>query len=306
MFVSATACSINQTKEPVNTPAINPKAEAANKDTSSVTLYFCYRGENILAGETRAIDVPVSDTLEAAVVNALLKGPSADRDELSGLFWNGVELIGVSSNEDILFVTLSDKFISTDPTEISIQDGTVEEQKKLAIYSIVNTIIEMGKYSRVQILVDRENTETGERITRGEAGWTGDSNVYLEPLGREETLILTPENTLKEALESFAIKDWTRLYNFTAYSSPDSTIKPELGSFSDALSSGNVQLLSYNVTGSNISFDGKSSVVMLDYTIKTRSGDTINRTNIPFVMVRTNDIWELSYSSLINVLVNVG
>ena len=85
------SCAIPQNKEPVNTPAINPKAEAANKDTSSVALYFCYRNENLLAGETRTIDVPVSDPLEAAVINALIKGPSTGRDDLSGLFWSVLE-----------------------------------------------------------------------------------------------------------------------------------------------------------------------------------------------------------------------
>lgn len=301
-----TACGIPAAKIPANTPDINPKAEAANKDTLNVTLYFCYRGENLLAGETRTINVPVSDPLEAAVVNALIKGPSAGRDELSGLFWDGVSLVGVSSNEDILFVTLSDKFVSTDPDNISINDGIVQEQKKLAIYSIVNTLIEMGNYSRVQILVDRGDTEISERITKNEAGWEDGSSVYLEPLGREEGMILTPENTLKQALESFAYKDWTRLYDFTAYSSPDGSIKPEMASFSEALSSKGNDLETYNVISANVSLDGKSCVVMLDYKIKTRAGDTIPKTNIPVVMVRTNDIWELSYSSLVNLFVNVG
>lgn len=300
------ACGAKSPEAPANTPVINPKAEAANKDTSSVTLYFSYRGEEFLAGETRQIDVPVSDTLEAAVIRSLIGGPSADRDELSGLFWDGVQLVGVSPNEDILFVTLSDAFVSTDPTEISLEEGSVKDQKKLAIHSIVNTIVEMGRYSRVQIFVDRAATETGERITLSEAGYSGDSGAYLEPLGREAPLILTAENTLREALESYAFKDWTRLYDFTAYTSPDSTVKPDITAFSDALSAQGNVLESYNVASASVSFDGKTAVVMLDYSLRTKARDTIKRTNIPVVMVRTNDIWELSYSSLVNVLINVG
>lgn len=300
------ACDIPADNIPANTPDINPKAETANKDTMNVMLYFCYRGEDFLAGETRTIDVPVNDTPEAAVVRALIKGPSAGIDELSGLFWDKVSLVDISSNEDILFVTLSDEFISTEPDKITLADGTVQDQKKLAIYSIVNTLIEMGKYSRVQIYVDRENTETGERITKSEAGWEDGSNVYLEPLGRDEDVVLTPENTLKQALESFGYKDWTRLYDFTAYSSPDGTVKPDMVSFSDALSSKGNGLDDYSIKGSNVSFDGKTSVVMLDYSIKTRAGDTVAKTNIPVLMVRTNDIWKLSYTSLVNLFVNAG
>ncbi len=306
MAFTLAACEIPASNKPANTPDINPKAEAANKDKSNVTLYFSYRHENLLAGETRIIDVPVSDTLEAAVIKALIKGPSAGRDELSGLLWDGVDLVGVTSNEDILFVTLNDKFVSTDPGEITIENGTVQNQKMLAIYSIVNTLIEMGKYSRIQILVDRENTKTGERITRGEAGWADNPDVYLEPLGHNEDLVLTPQNTLKQALESFSYKDWTRLYDFTAYRNPDGTLKPDMASFSDALASTGNDLEEYVIRGSNVSFDGKTAVVMLDYSVKTRAGEPLPKTNFPVVMVRTNDIWKLSYSSLVNLFVNAG
>jgi spore germination protein GerM len=306
MIMMVAGCAANAPGKPVNTPEINPKAEAATKDTSNVTLYYCYRGQSLLAGETRKIDVPVSETLEEAVVQALLDGPSADRDELKGLFWDGVKRVSVSSNEDILFVTLSDEFISTDPSEAVLEEGGIPDQKRLAIYSIVNTLVELGKYSRVQIEVDRENTETGERITRGEAGWLDDPEAYLEPLSREAPLILTPENTLVKALEAFASKDWTGLYDFTAYNNPDGTIKPDINAFSNALSAPGNDLESYKVTSTNVLYDGKTAVVMLDYTIKTRAGDSIVKTLVPVIMVRNNDIWELTYTSLVNMLINVG
>ncbi|MGE5495468.1 MAG: GerMN domain-containing protein [Burkholderiales bacterium] len=300
-------CALGETNKPANTPDINPKAEAANKVTSNVTLYFCYRKQNLLAAETRKIDVPVSKTLEEAVIQALISGPSADRDELGGLFWNGVELVSVSSNEDILFVTLSSEFISTDPSEAALEEGTTPDQKKLAIYSIVNTIVELGKYSQVQIEVARESgSETGGRITRGEAGWEDNPQTYLEPLTRDASLILTPENTLTEALKCFAYKDWTGLYNFTAYTSPDGTVKPDISAFSSALTSNVVGLESYNVTSWNVSYDGKTAVVMLDYSVRTKADDIIKLVSKPVIMVRNNDIWALSYTSLVNILVNVG
>ena len=288
-----------------NTPDINPKAEAANKDTSSLTLYFCYQGENLLAGETRIIDIPVSDMTEAAVVNALIDGPSSDQDELAGLFWDGVELAGVDTNEDILFVTLSESFVSTDPSPVVLEDGNVQEQKKLAILSIVNTLIEMGNYSRVQIYVDREGG-VGQRITTSEAGWNSDSDTWLEPLPRDASVILTPENTVKESLELFRKKDWTRLYDFTAYTSPDGTVKPDSNAFSEALSNKGNVLESFSVTDESVSFDGQSAVVMLNYSIKTREGDVLERTSIPVMLVREGDLWKMSYTSLVSILINAG
>jgi hypothetical protein len=287
-----------------NIPDINPNAETANKDKADVALYFSYRGEKLLAGETVTIDVPVSDSLEAAVVRALIAGPSVNRSELTGLFWSGVKLVGVDTNADYLFITLSEEFVSTGPEKVVLEEGSVADQKKLAICSIVNTLIEMGTYSRVQIYVDRQGG-VGQRITLYEAGWE-ESSAYLEPLGRMRELILTPENTLIEALGSFAKKDWTRLYNFTAYANRDGSLKPDIETFAEALAEKGNVLESFSVTGSNVTSNGQSAVVMLDYSLKTREGDPISRSNIPVVLVREEDIWKFSYSSLVDVLINAG
>jgi hypothetical protein len=116
--------------------------------------------------------------------------------------------------------------------------------------------------------------------------------------------MLTPDVTLTEALKCYAYKDTTGLYNFTSYNNPDGTVKPDINTFSNALPQGNV-LESYKVTSTNVSYDGKTAVVMLDYSIRTKAGDVLNRYYIPVIMVRNNDIWELSYTSLVNVLINV-
>lgn len=303
---TVSGCGVKRSdKINLNVPDINPKAEAANKDTSNVTLYFSYDGENLLAGETRAIDVPVSETLEVAVVNALISGPSAGRDELRGLFWEGVELKNLSTRDDIIFITFNESFLSNIPEdEITLDEKTAGDQKKLAIYSIVNTLTEMGKYSRVQIEVARDGGSSG-RITRSEAGFKGNEYSYLEPLAREGSLILTPEITLKQALDSFAKKDWNRLYTFTAHAEPDGTIKPDMNDFSEALAAKGYLLMEFEVLDSNVSYDGQSVVVMLDYSLKTKEGDIIPRYTIPVMLIREDDIWKLSYSSLVNILINV-
>lgn len=285
-----------------HTPDINPKAESANKDTSKVTLYYSYKGEQLLAGETRSIDVPVSQKREEAVVRALIGGPSIDRSELVGLFWSGVRLVSVENNEDILFVTLSEEFVSTEPTTTVLDEGTVMDRKKLAIYSIVDTITEMGTYSCVQINVQRKNGS--QSIMRSEAGFSGEDKA-LDSLTWNGDLILTPQKTLEEALDAYSKKDWTELYSYTAYTGLDGTVKPDSDDFLAALAeTGNV-LDTYLPMGVNVSADGQSAVVMLNYTIKTRNGN-IDRSMIPVILVREQEIWKLSYSSVVNVLINVG
>ena len=301
-------CSAQQPQASANMPDINPKAEAANKDTLDVALYFGYRGESLLAAETRTIDVPVSATLEEAVVKALIAGPSAGQNELSGLFWEGVTLAvdSISSNGNVLFVTLSDEFVSTQPKqdELVLESGSVANQKMLAIESIVNTIAEMGNYSLVQIQVER-GTDMSERITQAEAGMNETSTSPLEPLGRDERLLLTPRNTMEQALDAFSKKDWTRLYNFTAYTSPDGTQKPDGDAFSKTLDEPGNALESYSVVSFNVSNDGQTAVVWLNCTIKTREGDTLPNDNFPMVLVRESYIWKVSYISILDNLVNV-
>ena len=301
MAVSGCAAVKNEAAEK-NTPDINPKAESANKDTSKVTLYYSYKGQQLLAGETRSIDVPVSEKLEKAVIRALIDGPSADRSQLVGLFWDDVQLVNVKDNEDILFVTLSEEFITTQPETPVLGEGTLADRKKLAIHSIVNTITEMGKYSSVQFYV--ESSGGTMHITKSDAGFE-DSQDRLDPQRWENEHILTPENTLKEALDSYNKKDWTELYDYTAYMNPDGTVKPDSDVFTAALGETGNTLDSYKPIGVNVANDGQSAVVILDYTIKTRNGD-VDRTKIPVVLVREEEIWKLSYSSVVNVLINVG
>jgi len=303
--LALSGCSARAPGASVNTPDINPRAEAANKDTVDVALYFCYGGEKLLAAETRTIEVPVSTTLESAVLSALIAGPSPGLNELSGLFWEGVKLTGIDSNGDILFVTLSEEFVSTQPAEneLALDSASVPEQKLLALESIASTIVEMGTYSSVQIQVDR-GTGTSERITRAEAGMDAASLEPLEPLKRDKGLILTPENTVMQALDAFSKKDWARLYDYTAYTSQDGTQKPDSDVFSQTLSGTGNSLDSYFIEDSNVSYDGQTAIVMLNLTIKTREGDTVAR---PFsvVLIRESYIWKVSYISIQKIFVNV-
>ncbi len=303
LIMAVSGCAAMQNNAPEkNTPDINPKAESANKDTSMVTLYYSYKGQQLLAGETRSIDVPVSEKLENAVIRALVDGPSADRNQLVGLFWDGVELVNVKNNNDILFVTLSEEFVSTDPATPVLGEGTVADRKKLAIYSIVNTITEMGTYSSVQFYVESSGGTMG--ILKSEAGF-GDSEERLAPQSWDNQYILTPEKTVEEALDSYNKKDWMELYDYTAYMNPDGTVKPDSDDFTAALGETGNSLDSYKPVGVNVASDGQSAVVILDYTIKTPNGD-IARPKVPIKLVREEEIWKISYSSVVNVLINVG
>ena len=136
------------------------------------------------------------------------------------------------------------------------------------------------------------------RITQAEAGADETSTEVLGPLGHDRELILTPKNTLEEALDAFSKKDWTRLFNFTAYTSPDGTQKPDSDAFSQTLDEPGNVLETYSVVDSNV------VVRRADRRGISQPGDQgraratrWERTNIPVKLVRESYIWKVSYIS---------
>ena len=155
------------------TPQINPVEDAA-ADQMTVKLYFRYGDEYLLAAETRTIDVPVNERIESVIIKELIEGPSAERTELTDVIDPGTEVINVTAEGGFLFVTLSGQFIddgtpaadADDPDAIAAQ----KEDRRIAVYAIVNTLIELGGFSRVQIMIDEDGNGTGNRITAEDAG----------------------------------------------------------------------------------------------------------------------------------------
>ena len=88
-------------------------------------------------------------------------------------------------------------------------------RRYLAFYSIVNTIVEYSNYDYVQIFIDRDGTGSGSPITNEECGLSGEESI--EPKGRNGSIILNEENTMREVMNSLESKDWSRLYDFIAY-----------------------------------------------------------------------------------------
>ncbi len=279
---------------------INPLPESAASDKVLTRLYFGYRDEHLLSGEGREITVPMNGRIETAVLAALIEGPKTAQ-ELTPLIAHDTKVVNVSVSGEFVFLTLSKEFL-TYPDIAGLSEGTKEyesamAQRRLAVYSIVNTITELGQYSRVQILVDYDATGRGQRISRAEMGFSNESDTTLEPLMRDSDLILNPKNAAEKALNAYSKKDWEQLFNMIALKDSMGD-KPEKEEFMRNTVSFDAGLLSFSVLEVSVSPGGKEATVMVSYTYRPRQGDTFNKINVPLRLVEENSVWKLSYYSL--------
>jgi len=299
-----TACSLFPTiGEPeAQTTGINPLPEAANKMDKEVTLYFKYADENMLAGENRVIDVPVNERTEMAVLQEVFKGPNQDNIELQPIIPENATIIDVNETGEYLFVTLSKEFITesalamTDPADAAAY-AEAKQDMDLAIYSIVDTLIELGGFSRIQILVDTNDSGRGERISLADLGEENPEGRTLEPLGWNGTLLMTPENTVELLMQAFAKRDYETLYALIAYKNADGSTKPSREEFTTYLSTQSSTMDEYEVLDSVVSSDAQSVIVAVSFTLKNQDGDTSAKDNIILQLRRERDLWKVGYTS---------
>ena len=94
-------------------------------DTSEVQakeymLYFQLEGEEYLAPEIRTMTIPESKSVEETLIRALISGPEGNSANITANINENTRLLSVTSDEDVLFVSLSDHFL--DPPEGLGQD----------------------------------------------------------------------------------------------------------------------------------------------------------------------------------------
>lgn len=275
-------------------PQINPLSDTANRNTILVTLYFGYKSEKLLAGEERQINVPVNERIETTIVGSLVQGASASKTDFTSVINPETKIVNITDNKGYLFVTLSKEFLHAPSGR---NDGVNESVRRyLAAYSIVNTLIEEGGYSRVQILVDRNDTGAGTAVTNLETGLSG--NDPTEPLARDGGIILNSRNTMREIMSSVEMKDWSRLYDFISYKNTQGAAKPTLEQFKNAVAGKSIALSDSRIMDHISSADKDTDYVMTGFTLKVGDSEPQSKTNIPIYLVRENDIWKIPYDVL--------
>lgn len=111
--------------------------------TTDLKLYFASKdGKKLNSSKKTNVRYNVNTTIERLAVEQLIKGTSASN--LQATVPKSTTILGVSVREGICYVNLDSKFISE----------AYDLNPEVAIYSIVNSVIENGNVTKVQILID--------------------------------------------------------------------------------------------------------------------------------------------------------
>ena len=297
MIMIFTGCSAGYIKESTG-DAISPVQESTDSLTSSpMPLYFRYYTEPMLVRCSMNIDISPQQIPEYFAVSALISGVPGERREAKQCFGKNTTLVSVSAGKDVLYVTLSDGFLTDTKSET---DEKTRENRRIALYSIVNTVCEMGNFSGVQFYICNVKTSLRSRPDSFEMGLV-DSEAQSTTLGavtRNTSLILTPPNVAKQALTHYSNTDWEKLY---WYLGSDDTL-PLQEEMAEKFNYLNLVMSEFSVEDNyTVSESGKRAMVQVSFKIRSES-KAYSVTNIPIELIYKNGGWLVDYSCFIRYL----
>ncbi len=207
--------------------AEEPLPEAAAPEElhtqETAVLYFRHSDEPLLAAEERMITLSPSRPYERALIDALLSGPASP--DLTGLFPSGTRLLATAREGRTLFVTLSGEILSPYPDEPETWREDLAWQleaplrRRLCMQSLAATVTENCDVDQIQVLVRQNGADT---LRLDNAYFLREDMTGLaDPMTRDDSLILTPGNTLTRVLTLWQQRDWRRLYLYIAVQGED-------------------------------------------------------------------------------------
>lgn len=275
---------------------INPNDEALNTDSFDASLYFANSNYTNLVAFFTNIDVPVSSTKEYVALKALIAGPSARNTSFSPVINPSTSIIDISENENILSVVLSKEFLDFSFIPDTVQDAESRNYiKQLAVYSIVNTLIDISGKGKVQLLVDRYSNGYGRRIYMSEVGFTGDR--ILEAMSRNNRIILNSNRTLENICNALSLENYDEVYKYLSVSEKDS-IKGDLNSFKTWISALNIKFDTYIIVEQIDQNNIYDKLIVIDYSLIDEEGNRREFFNVPVHLKKENGLWKIPYSML--------
>lgn len=265
-------------------------------DEKQVTLYFRWGQTAYLAPETRIVVVQRNESLEKAVVEALIDGPVGA--ELAPLFPAGTQIVSVSAENRTLFVTFNEAFLgryADEPSDPSLGNWKTEgpRRRSLCLDALAASLTEAGLCDRVQVMVERSTGETASmRLQAGFLDRSGNTEL-LPAVTRNEQVILTPHNTAACITQAWKTQDWKTLVSFAAEAPGEQTAL-------DAFAAAGV-LVDLTLSPGGVAYDGQTAVLSADLTLQGQGRDTVI-SGYPLRLTRENGIWKMPYETLLQMM----
>lgn len=260
-----------------------------DENTFEAKLYYRYANEYILAGESRTIKVKQGETNELALLKELLEGPDSVNINLSPLFDTDVKILSAVSinNSNLLAVTFSNAVLNKKFDNLSqIEASKLTDLRKLQLQSIVASITEAFNYSGIQFYIKQKSDDV-ENFRLNYDFIDPESNEVMPVLSRDETLLMTPSNSLDRIITALKSSNNESLMQYIDTDDMD---------ISDAVNYAFEKSMvpeNYSIGSGTLSENNTKAVCTL------RVNNEKTSTTIPVKFHDYNGIWLADYNSII-------
>ncbi|MCK5128893.1 MAG: GerMN domain-containing protein [Clostridiales bacterium] len=290
----------------IDTPVL--PGDTAEQKPFTCIVYFQLEDQDYLVGQQHLVSVPETKRLEEIIIQELIYGPKVKSLSLKPVINPNTTIVSISDNNSLLFVTLSSHFLEplagapANWADDPIWVDAVMKQRRLAVSALVNALTQTGKYSKLQLYIDYDDSGQGQRPTREEVGFIDEnSSQLLEPIGRNSSVIYGPETALVQFLTHFSEKSWQQAVDFVELNDQDA----DANDLSSEFSILDLTIIDYQITSTTTSYDGKSAVLTIDYYIKAKDSVEYQNSNVSLLVLLVDDIWKVSNIS-VNQLLKVS
>ncbi len=285
---------------------VPPQGDEVPTGELECMLYYRYKQEGLLAATTARLRPTPSISIEQAIVERLIQGPGEGRYDLTASIHPQTRVLSVRENNGYLSITLSEEFLMVPGTTGAweMPEGTYVDQtlinRQMAVYSIVNSITELGVHSQVMIQVAENTSGSSARIKRQQAGFSSSREQPINPLTRDTSLIYTAERSLRYALDALVGRDWETLSAYIAVRDVDGEAAPTRELLPEQF--GSLALIGYSLHEERTQTpDGTQTTICVDCTFRETTSSTTRTVayeSVPLRLVRDTDIWRVAYPSL--------
>ncbi len=283
---------------------ISPSVMTDTFETGVKTIYYRISDELLLAPVLVQYSLPVDRSKEEQLIDALISGPPSDKHELMAAIPPETRLVSLQARDGYLEITLSKEFLSVGADVPANWESNpawskeVMDRRRMATYSIINSITEMGEYSRVLILIDVNGDGNGQRVNRSQFGLpSGEEDAPIEPLRRDPTLILSPQRVCEKVLDAIITQRIDTVMQFIHF---DEGGVPSAQAIAEALYSPGLSSYDLSAYGDAIvRLDGQQAVLSVDFVSGSyATGNRGEHYAYPLLARLVDNIWRIEYNSL--------
>ena len=132
----------------------NTGSSLSSYQVTSLNLYFSNEdGTKLVSEKINDVHYSSNTSIEKLIVEQLMRGPASSKAQAT--IPKDTKLLGVSVKDGICYVNLDSSFLTV------VNNVSTE----VAVYSIVNSLVELDNINKVQILVNGEVPSTFSNST---------------------------------------------------------------------------------------------------------------------------------------------